>query len=257
MFCPPQPLMHYPLDCGAGGLADNSLAKTAYESSRVPCVCAVRAKPRYVFVYFHGNSENLVTCSPFVESLADRMKSTVYALESPGYYATLEDESPSEAGCFAHADRFVAHIKETAKVPVVFLGYSMGCALALHAAYTHRRQNFPAAVALLSPFLSAASVRLAQGSLSMRLAPLWSSIDVFRMKDAALQQGHPTVVFGAANDEVIPPCHAQRIAELAGKNGPSEFHMVEGATHASIRSDESGVVYDALSKFLDKVVRGD
>jgi len=261
LFYPSKPLMQYPLDCADGGCFFNtsipSLAQQLYTLSRVACIAVEHEAPRKWIVYFHGNSENLVSLTPYIKDLSQVAQSTVLALEYPGYYVktdphTGQEEVPTEEGCFSAGEAFVEHVKRLAPVPVVFLGYSMGCAVALHSALVHKGENFPAVLALLAPFVSAASVKLAQGPLSLRFSFLWSSFDVFPMKTAALQQGHPTIVFGAEKDEVIPPCHSQKMAELSAEHGTSEYHLVTGATHASIRSDEAGVVYPALLKFMDR-----
>jgi alpha-beta hydrolase superfamily lysophospholipase len=260
LFNPPQPLLVYPLQC-AKQLAEDDVAcppysdfaRKAYDATHVPCVCAERARPKRWAVYFHGNSENLATLFLFIRDLSVAIDATVFALEYPGYYAG--DEAPSEKGCFAAADRFVEYLKTAAPpgVPVVFVGYSMGCAVALHAAHTHKGERFPAAVALLAPFVSAASVRLAPSRFTLAASFLWAPVDVFQMKQAALQQGHPILIFAAENDEVIPAAHPRAIYELARKHGMAEFDIVPGATHASIRSDRDGVVYPAMRRFFEKL----
>lgn len=258
MFCPPQPLLHYPSECGDDGGFDGDIARAVYAATGVPCVGVEHPRPRMLAVYFHGNSENLRTLYPFTRDLSTVLDSHVLALEYPAYYAGSAESAPSEKACFDAADRFVAHVKEStpARLPVVFFGYSMGCALALHCAHKHRGENFPAAIALLAPFVSAASVRLAHGPMALHASTLWGPLDVFAMKTAALQQGHPMIVFGAEKDEVIPPTHSAYIAKLAAAHGRCEYHLVPGATHSSIRSDRDGVVYPALLAFLDSIVGG-
>lgn len=193
------------------------------------------------------------TLSPFIRDLAVVLDAKVFAFEYPGYYVD-DARGPTEAACFEAAERFVEHIKALAPVPVLFFGYSMGCAMALHTAHVHRGERFPRAIVLLAPFVSAASVRLAPTRLTLRLSALWSPFDVFKMKESALQQGHPLFVATGDCDEVIPPTHGRAIADYAGRHGASEFLLVKGATHASIRSDKTGEVYAAVGAFLQKLV---
>ena len=277
LFNPPTPRLVFPLESmrvveddasgspppgaefGAPGEPDRSeppyspLARAAYAATGVPCVCAERPAPRRWVIYFHGNSENLATLYLFIRDLGVALDATVFAFEYPGYCAGEDDAS--EKGCFDASDRFVEYIKRTAPpgMPVVFVGYSMGCALALHTAHTHRGERFPAAVVLMAPFVSAASVRLAASKWSLAASFLWSSVDVFRMQQAALQQGHPILVFGAENDEVIPAAHPVAIYEMARKHGVAEFDLVPGATHASLRSDRGGIVYPAMRRFFERL----
>jgi hypothetical protein len=120
LFNPPQPLLTYPLDLAdSGGVC--SVARRAHAATGVPCVCAhpPSGAPERWVVYFHGNSENLKTLSPFVRDLAAVLNATVCAMEYPGYYAS--DGGPTAAAteheCFAAAERFVAHIKVRGQSP--------------------------------------------------------------------------------------------------------------------------------------------
>ena len=190
------------------------------------------------------------------------LDATVVALDYPGYYAG-DVEVPSETTCFEASERFVAHVQAVATAPVLFFGYSMGCAMALHAAHVHKTRaqdgagrtgsDFPHSICLLAPFVSAASVKLAHSKTALRFSGMWGGLDVFRMKESALQQGHPLFVAVGDADEVIPPSHGRAIAEYASEHGVSEFVLVPGATHASVRSDRAGVVYPALLEFLKRI----
>lgn len=121
----------------------------------------------------------------------------------------------------------------------------------MHAAHTHLGESFPRAICLLTPFVSAASVRLAHGPLSLRVSGAWAPVDVFRMKRSALEQGHPLFVAHGEDDEVIHHSHGKAIADYAGRHGVARFVLVPGATHASIRSDRARAVYPAFAAFLE------
>jgi pimeloyl-ACP methyl ester carboxylesterase len=272
MFAPPTPLLTYPLGCADHGY-DDELARAAFEATGVPCVCSpeerrgttvafgaqknTRAKQyKYWFVYFHGNSENLKLLYKFLCDLAKLFDAKAIAVEYEGYCAYAGGVSePSEQGCFGNADKLVAYIKKVAPVPVVFFGYSMGCAVALHAAQTHKGEDLPHAMCLLAPFVSAASVRLSSSRSALALSSLWAPFDVFKMKEAALTQGHPLFVAVGKNDDVIPYIHARTVYELAKKHGKAEF-VLTNDTHASIRGDPEQVVYSALGAFLKKLRGG-
>jgi hypothetical protein len=250
LFYPPDPILEYPMGVYDNGY-DNPYARAAFAATGVPCICAVHpGQPKYWVVYFHGNSENLKLLYPFIQDLSETLDAHVFALEYEGYCNYVGGKRvPSERGCFGNADRFVEYIQQVAPVPVVFFCYSMGCAVGLHAAHTHKREKFPFAVILLAPFVSAASVKLATNRLMLALTPLWSPFDVFTMKRAALEQGHPIFVASGMNDEVIPPSHGRAIYELALKHGTAQFLQTQD-THASIRADPEGKVYPAVKQFL-------
>lgn len=245
-------------DCGF----DNPLAREAFAQSGVPCVCAplTGSEPEYWIVYFHGNSENMKLAYPYAKDLGKKFRAHVFVVEYEGYCSYKGGApAPSERGCFGNADRFVAHIKRVAPVPVLFVGYSMGCAVALHAAHTHRRtgvgggdERFPHAVLLMAPFLSAASVKLARNHTALAFNSLWAPFDVMTMKHAALEQGHPLVAASGDADDVVPREHAELIVQLAKRHAPAEY-VRTGDTHASVRADPEGRIYPAFGAFLQKL----
>jgi hypothetical protein len=114
----------------------------------------------------------------------------------------------------------------------------MGCALALHAAHVHKGERFPHAIVLLAPFVSAASVRLAPTRLALHMAAMWSPFDVFKMKESALQQGHP--LFVATGDDldldILTTARKLSTKVLASTRKQSNVN-----SHPRIRSHATGV----------------
>jgi alpha-beta hydrolase superfamily lysophospholipase len=229
-----------------------------YENTKIPSVCCEHPEPRMVIAYSHGNSENIQTCAWFVVELSRVFAADVFAYEYAGYFAHREGAlppPPSEAGCFDASAVFVGHLarreRETRGLPVVLVGYSLGCAVALHAADAHRRDDFPAALLLMAPFVSAASVVLAPRSWMLSLTPFYAPVDVFCMRTAALRNGHVLFVAHGAADEVIPTSHGRAIAQWAAQHAPKDvaFLEVPDATHASLRLHSE--VYEAFMHFLN------
>jgi pimeloyl-ACP methyl ester carboxylesterase len=231
------------------------------EKTGLPCVCALPSsvEARYYVVYTHGNSENLVSCAWFVKELCRVLHADVYALEYPGYFTNEEGTllaEPSEGGCFDASAVFVGEVasreREGRGLPVVLVGYSLGCAIALHAADVHRTDSFPQATLLLAPFVSAASVVLAPTPWLLSLTSLYSQFDVFAMRTAALRNGHVLFVAHGTADEVIPLCHGRAIAQLAAKHSPDKvaFLEVPDATHASLR-----LHIEVIEQFLNFIKR--
>ena len=243
-----------------------TLCLEIYNASGVPCICANPSnglQPKFWIVYAHGNIENLENVGWFLRELANVFQCSVFAFEYPGYYSKVDIASdkqikPTEASTFLAAERFTGAIRDRAPVPTVLLGYSLGTAPTLHAAEVHRKavnglQEFPAAVILLAPFVSAASVVLAHNQWSLNLTPLWQPFDIFCLRHSALVQGHPLLVVVGGQDDVVPPTHGERIYQIAGKHGKSSFFVVPEANHASLRIYEN--VWKEVARFLEMVLR--
>jgi alpha-beta hydrolase superfamily lysophospholipase len=210
-----------------------------------------------VVVFSHGNSENIVTSAWFAAELSRLFAADVYSLEYPGYFTHHEGHptvQPSEAGCFDASSVFVGELarveRERRGLPVVLVGYSLGCAITLHAADVHRKDDFPSAVLLLAPFVSAASVVLAPQTWMLSLTGIYAPFDVMCMRTAALRNGHTLFIAHGSNDEVIPVSHGRAIASWAAKHSPKDvaFLEVPDATHASLRLHAE--VYEAFLQFL-------
>jgi alpha-beta hydrolase superfamily lysophospholipase len=264
LFRPPKPLPTYN-DLRAARESPAHVTDAChelYETTKIPSVCCKHSNPQMVIAYAHGNSENILTCAWFATELSRAFKADVYAFEYCGYFAHREDAlppAPSEAGCFDASAVFVGHLarreRETRGLPVVLVGYSLGCAVALHAADAHRRDDFPAAVLLMAPFVSAASVVLAPRSWMLSLTPLYNSLDMFCMRTAALRQGHCLFVAHGTADEVIPAAHGRAIAQWAAQHAPKDvaFLEVPDATHASLRLHSE--IYETFLDFLNPRLR--
>jgi len=280
IFKPPQPLYTYPIDFTEND--DPEIAKLVtplclqlYDKTGVPCICATHPSPKYWVVYSHGNSESLQTVPWFIRDVAEVLHACVFAYDYPGYYKKIDPMTdvqvqPSEKGTFDNAEKFIYAIQQIAPLPVILLGYSLGTAPTLHAAEVHKRKrgsfgagpsvsndpdaDFPHAVALLAPFVSAASVVLAPTEWSLGFTPLWQPVDVFCLRHAALTQAHPIFVSSGGQDAVVPPAHGKLISKIAGKHARSVYVCVPEATHSTIRVFAD--VWTSLVEFLDSLKTG-
>ena len=258
IFKPPQKknneLYLYPTDISESKEEQDLLTPLCQEihnATGVPCICALprnEKEPLFWIVYSHGNSENLMSVGWFLRELANVFQCAAFAYEYPGYYKKIDfitdkQIKPSQNGTFANADKFVGYMEEKSrreKLPVVLLGYSLGTAPTLHAAEKHKKstngvQEFPSAVILLAPFVSAASVVLAPTHFALKFTPLWQPIDVFCLRHSALVQGHPLLVVCGGMDDVVPAAHGEMIANIAGKHAKTTFILIPDANHASLR----------------------
>jgi len=259
LFRPPKPIPTYLEICSERENVAyvTETCQEIYEKTKIPSICCEHSRPRMVVVYSHGNSENILTCRWFLEEISRVFQADVYAFEYAGYFQHSDESrppAPSESGCFDASAVFVGQLarleRERRNLPVVLLGYSLGCAIALHAADAHRRDDFPAAVLLMAPFVSAASVVLAPRSWLLNFTSVYAPLDVFVMRTAALRNGHALFVAHGSADEVIPCAHGRCIAELAAQHAPKNvaFLMVPDATHASLRLHQE--VYEQFLIFL-------
>ena len=253
VFKPPKPLLHFPDDFLNNGETDSVSddCLELYQKTGVPSACAQHKNPKYVFIFFHGNNENIRSCHWFIKDLAEVMSGDVYAIEYKGYFTSKDNpkSAASESACFEDAEKFVDAVKNSTNLPVILVGYSLGCALALHTASVYGKTNdFPHAIMLIAPFVSAASAVLGRGAFSLAFSSIYSYSDVFTMKMSALQQGHDVFVAAGGSDEIIPPIHSQKIAQWCSKFGHSKFLLVPEANHSSIRLYAD--VYDNFKLFL-------
>lgn len=250
LFQPPRPLLAFPSD----GVPMNQVCLDIYESTKIPCTVYLHSNPRFTIIYNHGNNENLLSMQWYLKDLSTVLEADVYAFEYKGYYTDSAGvrDVPSEQACFDSAERFANCVKKVSTLPVILLGYSMGSAVALHAAEVHKEQDFPHAVILIAPFISAASTLLARRPLAIPFSFLWEYVDVFPMRSAALKQGHNIVVAHGGADDVIPLCHGRSIYEWASQHSKHhKFLEIEEATHADIRLFRD--LYTDIEKFLENV----
>jgi hypothetical protein len=241
VFAEPEKALRYPID-----VIDytNDFTNELYGATNVPCIMAVHPAPRGAVAYFHGNSENLSVLCTFLGQLSEKTGLTALALEYPGYHG--EGARPTEAGCFRAAEDFALALKaRLGGMPLVYFGYSMGCALALHCAARIRGD----AVVLVAPFVSAASVVLARNRAELFFAPMWAPFDVFVTRIDAKHSECSIIVFTGDKDDVVPECHGVKLANIHARFGKSVHVSVPGADHESIRSQP--IVYTELSGFLD------
>ena len=261
LFRPPQPLLCFPSEVNDDAEA---VARVEPENLRifgvtnVPSVSALSRNPQYLVVYLHGNAENLLSCGPYARFLSDALHADVHVPEYSGYWQNSNGDwrVATEKHCFEDIELFVGELvageRSTGRnLPVVMCGYSTGCALALHASDVHRTDSFPHAVLLIAPFISACSVVLASRSWQIPFSPLYSFMDAFCMRKAALRSGHPMVIAHGALDRVVPVTHGRQIARWSNEAQRDNvvYLEVETADHDTIREHDH--VYDVFLEFLN------
>ncbi len=198
------------------------------------------ADRRVAVLFFPGNGGHRESRAGLFGELAAR-GFTVLGIDYRGYGGNPGE--PSEAGLAADA-RAAAAFARTEGFPAqrtVYLGESLGCAVAARLASTHR----PAGIVLRSPFTSLVDVaRAVYGPVALLTVDRFPVADLLRRSDVPV-----SVIHGAA-DDIVPPALSKRVAATAGHL--HEELVVPGAGH----NDPvmyGPVVADAVARLADAV----
>ena len=239
LFLPPHPLVVFPADFDRQRWAVPQVCTDLYFELGVASIGVHHSAPLYTIIYVHGNNENLLRLTEYVQSVSIALSADVFADEYPGYSSGSGE--PGEAACYDAVDAYVRAMSTRARAPLVLFGYSMGCAPALHAAVA----TPPRALLLLAPFVSAVSTALGRTERTLRANALWAPIDVFRTLPLARKVECPVLVLHGGNDGVIPAVHGRRVA-AAAKQGT--FTELAEETHGSLQN--SPTAFDAIKAWL-------
>jgi uncharacterized protein len=226
LFLPPHPLVVFPADFDRLRWAVPQVCTDLYFELGVASIGVHHSAPKHTIVYAHGNNENLLRLTDFVQTLSSTLAADVFAVEYPGYSSGTGE--PGEATCNDAVAAYTRAMSTRARAPLVLLGYSMGCAPALHAAVAVA----PSALVLMAPFVSAASTALARDARALRWHFLWAAVDVFRTLPLARKAACPTLVLHGAKDGVIPVAHGRAVA-AALKQGT--YEELADETHGSLQ----------------------
>ncbi|MDI3284289.1 alpha/beta hydrolase [Polyangium sp. 15x6] len=152
-----------------------------------------------VFVFFHGNGEQIADVAWLADHLA-RVNVGFAAIEYPGYGLAMEQGTPSEAAILEAAERGIRHILDKENVPrdqLVLGGQSLGTGVAMAMA----ARGFGARVVLLCPFTSLPDV----GAEIFPFLPVRLLLrDRFDSAERARDVNVPVLIVHGVQDELIP-----------------------------------------------------
>lgn len=169
-------------------------------------------------VVFPGNGGNRAGRAPLAAALADAGFS-VLLIDYRGYGGN--PGTPTEAGLERDARAAEAWVRGRSAGPVIYLGESLGAAVAVGLAV----ERPPAALILRSPFTSLADVaRHHYGPV-----PRWLLADSYPSIDRIGQVDAPLLVVAGDRDEIVPLAHSRRL--FAAARDPKELLVVAGAGH--------------------------
>jgi hypothetical protein len=195
-------------------------------------------------LYCHGNAGNISHRLPKLRALHDRLGLSVLIFDYRGYGRSAG--RPDEAGTYADARAMRDWLRRAAPGLVVYLGVSLGAAVAA----TLAAEDPPAALVLEAPF---ESVR-AMAHATMPGAG-WLFRTRYDTAGAVRRSRAPLLVLHGDADEVVPARQARAVFEAAPP--PKTLVTLPGARHNDTHLAGGEAYWRAWTSFLAAHVRAD
>jgi pimeloyl-ACP methyl ester carboxylesterase len=225
-----------------------------YNGTTIPCIYLTENKrTANLFIFFHGNSEDLGTCFSFGHFLHDKFNVDVAMVEYPGY--GIYTGEPSEASIFGDAESAINFFtsgcatKTYYRQNIIIVGRSLGSAVGIDLA-----SKYPdlGGVILISPFTSIEDVAESKaGSILAKLMP-----NVFENKQKARYLSAPALIIHGEKDTVVPYTQSQTLYKLL----PTPLKMlkiVPGMAHNCL-DDEKDIyanIYDFAIRYWPHIIK--
>ena len=188
-------------------------------------------------LYCHGNAGNISHRLPKIEMLHNRLGLSILIFDYRGYGRSKG--VPDEEGTYSDARAMRAWIEARSSEPVVYLGASLGAAVAAALA----AEDPPAALVLEAPFVSVQA---------MASATLPGAGWLFRTRYDTLgmisRARAPLLVLHGDADEVVPYRQGRAVFDAATE--PKVFATIPGAHHNDAHEVGGDVYWEAWSAFL-------
>jgi hypothetical protein len=193
-------------------------------------------KRQLVLYVLHGNAGHRGFRLEWLERLRATGAGT-FIVDYRGYGGS--EGSPSEEGLYRDAEAGAAWLADQGVGPLVYVGESLGTAVAVELA----RRRPPQALVLQSPFTSLADVgRFHYSYLPVRLMLR----DRFDVVGKIAEIDCPVLVIHGTNDSIVPTSMGRRVFESA--RGPKEWLELAGRDHNDALWDEAS--YSARLKLF-------
>jgi uncharacterized protein len=224
------------------GLAYEDVEVTADDGVQIHGWLVPGPRPA-TLLYCHGNAGNISHRLPKLEAFHNRLGLSILIFDYRGYGRS--EGVPSESGIYADARAMNAWLRERDSGPVIYLGTSLGAAVATMLA----TEDPPAALVLEAPF---ASVQ------AMASATLPGAGWLFRTRYDTLgtvgRVGAPLLVLHGDADEVVPYRQGRAVFDAASE--PKILVTIPGAHHNDAHEIGGETYWEAWTAFLAAHLQG-
>jgi uncharacterized protein len=233
-----------------------------YENISLQTVDGVRLHAWYLpaqgtaqgtILHLHGNAENISTFIASVWWLPARPAS---AHSRDSRAAARCSRAPDVGGLHRDAEAALGWLVNRGGVNrdrLILLGQSLGGSVALYTAAHAARRDYIRAVVTEGAFsgyrrIAREKMALLWLTRYLRWPLAWLFNDDYSAEEAMPRIGRtPVLLIHGADDEVIPPSHAQRLYEAAA--GPRDLWLIPGGRHADNLTKPD--VRERLIRYLD------
>lgn len=197
---------------------------------------------RYIFVFFHGNADNLASAS----SIADPYLAAGYGFLVTEYqgYSGLPGK-PTEAGLYADGRAYIRGLmaQGVKSEDIILFGHSLGTGVAVQMA----EEFHVGGLILLAPYLSIPKIaQVEYPFLPAGILALDRFENFRKMKSIHV----PVLILNGTDDQVIPPSQGKQLFELA--NEPRQFESLPNHGHNDLFGDSAPIGLDWVVRVCGK-----
>ena len=197
---------------------------------------------KVTWLWFHGNGGNIGHRVGELALAHHRIGDNIFIFDYRGYGES--EGVPSEKGTYLDSRAAIEYLSSRPgenSGRIVYIGHSLGAAVAIEAALT----SPPMAMILISPF---ASVR-DMASLTLPFPPAgWLLRNHYDNISRVRKLNMPLLVLHGDRDETVPIYQGRKLYEAA--NEPKKFHTLEGAAHNDTYQVGGEQYWRAIESFL-------
>ncbi|MEE8106869.1 MAG: alpha/beta hydrolase [Planctomycetota bacterium] len=193
---------------------------------------------RATFLIFHGNAGHRGHRLPWAATLRD-LGPGVFLFDYRGYGGS--GGSPTEAGLLKDGEAARAWLAENAPGPVVYVGESIGCSVAVGLA----AREAPAGLVLHNGTISVVDV----AATHYPFVPVkWLMRDRFDHSELASTVKVPALCLHGAKDSIIPIRFGRRLHAALG--GPKVWIEIPNAGHNDLLDEAANTYFQGVAAFL-------
>ena len=196
------------------------------------------------WLWLHGNGGNIGHRIGELALAHHRTGANIFIFDYRGYGES--DGTASEQGTYLDSRAAIEYLASRPDVDpdrIVYLGHSLGAAVALELALTRP----PMAMVLVSPF---ASVR-DMANLTLPFPPVgWLVRNHYDSISRIRQLDTPILVLHGDQDETVPMSQGRKLYDAA--NQPKRFQILKGAAHSDTYEVAGKQYWGAIESFLSE-----